>query len=132
MKRTVLIVDDAAFIRMLIKDILVDHGYIVIGEAEDGFEAVDKYQELAPDLVTMDINMPEKDGITALKEIINLDKAATVIMCSAMGQQALVVESLKAGAKDFVVKPFQAKQVINAIKGVFNEVWVEWKDNQLR
>lgn len=121
MGKTVLVVDDAAFMRMMIKDILVEHGYIVIGEADDGFEAVDKYKELAPDLVTMDITMPEKDGITALEEIIKLDEGATVIMCSAMGQQALVVDSLKAGAKDFVVKPFQAEQVIKAIKGVFNE-----------
>lgn len=120
MDKTVLIVDDAAFMRMMIKDILVEHGYKVIGEAEDGFEAVDKYKALSPDLVTMDITMPEKDGITALKEIITLDKNATVVMCSAMGQQALVKDSLKAGAKDFVVKPFQADRVVEAIERVIN------------
>src|SRR5690625_5862260 len=93
MAHSVLIVDDAAFMRMMIKDILVKNGYNVIGEAENGQVAVDKYQELKPDLVTLDITMPEKDGIQALKEIKEIDANATVIMCSAMGQQAMVIRS---------------------------------------
>jgi two-component system chemotaxis response regulator CheY len=115
MLQTVLIVDDAAFMRMMIKDILVKQGYLIIGEAEDGVEAIEKYKELAPDLVTMDITMPEKDGITALKEIIAYDARATVVMCSAMGQQSMVLESIQSGAKDFIVKPFHADRVIEAV-----------------
>ncbi len=115
MTHSVLIVDDAAFMRMMIKDILVKNGYNVIGEAENGQVAVDKYKELKPDLVTLDITMPEKDGIQALKEIKEIDANATVIMCSAMGQQAMVIDAIQAGAKDFIVKPFQADRVMEAI-----------------
>ncbi|GAB2563441.1 response regulator [Gracilibacillus alcaliphilus] len=115
MAKKVLVVDDAAFMRMMIKDILTKNGYEVVGEAQDGQEAVDKYKELTPDLVTMDITMPEKDGIAALKEIKSLHADATVIMCSAMGQQAMVIDAIQAGAKDFIVKPFQADRVIEAI-----------------
>ncbi|WP_054706736.1 response regulator [Bacillus sp. JCM 19041] len=115
MSKNVLVVDDAAFMRMMIKDILTKNGYVVVGEANDGNEAVERYKELSPDLVTMDITMPEKDGITALKEIKQLDPSAKVIMCSAMGQQAMVIDAIQAGAKDFIVKPFQADRVIDAI-----------------
>jgi len=115
MAKTVLIVDDAAFMRMMIKDILEKNGYDVIGEAENGNVAVEKYKELNPDLVTMDITMPEKDGITALKEIREINAEATVIMCSAMGQQAMVIDAIQAGAKDFIVKPFQAERVVEAV-----------------
>src|SRR5690625_1410175 len=115
MSHSVLIVDDAAFMRMMIKDILEKNGFDVVGEAENGAVAVEKYKELNPDLVTMDITMPEKDGITALKEIRELDSEAIVIMCSAMGQQAMVIDAIQAGAKDFVVKPFQSERVIEAI-----------------
>src|SRR5690625_2839344 len=115
MAHSVLIVDDAAFMRMMIKDILVKNGYEVIGEAENGQVAIEKYKELNPDLVTMDITMPEKDGIQALKEIKEIDAQATVIMCSAMGQQAMVIDAIQAGAKDFIVKPFQADRVMEAI-----------------
>ncbi|MBU5594969.1 response regulator [Amphibacillus sp. MSJ-3] len=115
MAHTVLIVDDAAFMRMMIKDILLKNGFEVVGEAQDGQQAVDKYEELKPDLVTMDITMPEKDGIAALKEIKQINPNATVIMCSAMGQQTMVIDAIQAGAKDFVVKPFQADRVIEAI-----------------
>ncbi|MFS8630889.1 MAG: response regulator [Bacillales bacterium] len=115
MSKTVLIVDDAAFMRMMIKDILEKNGYTVVGEAENGNVAVEKYKELNPDIVTMDITMPEKDGITALKEIREYDPNAVVIMCSAMGQQAMVIDAIQAGAKDFVVKPFQAERVIEAV-----------------
>ena len=115
MSQTVLIVDDAAFMRMMIKDILEKNGYEVVGEAENGNVAVEKYKELSPDLVTMDITMPEKDGISALKEIKEVDPDAKVIMCSAMGQQAMVIDAIQAGAKDFIVKPFQADRVIEAV-----------------
>ena len=118
MAKNILIVDDAAFMRMMIKDILTKNGYTIAAEAENGKIAVDKYNEVKPDLVLMDITMPEMDGIQALKEIKKLDGSATVIMCSAMGQQAMVIESIQAGAKDFIVKPFQAERVIEAVKKV--------------
>lgn len=118
MAKNVLICDDAAFMRMMIKDILTKNGYNVAGEAENGVKAVEKYKELSPDLVLMDITMPEMDGIQALKEIKKQDSGAKVIMCSAMGQQAMVIESIQAGAKDFIVKPFQAERVIEAVKKV--------------
>ena len=116
MSKKILIVDDAAFMRMMIKDILTKNGFEVVGEAENGAQAVEKYFELSPDLVTMDITMPEMDGITALKEIKAKDASATIIMCSAMGQQAMVIDAIQAGAKDFIVKPFQADRVIEAIE----------------
>ena len=118
MAKNILICDDAAFMRMMIKDILTKNGYNVAGEAENGLKAIEKYKEINPDLVLMDITMPEMDGIQALKEIKKLDGSATVIMCSAMGQQAMVIESIQAGAKDFIVKPFQAERVLEAVKKV--------------
>ena len=118
MAKNILIVDDAAFMRMMIKDILTKNGYTVAGEAENGLKAVEKYAELKPDLVLMDITMPEMDGIQALKKIKSTDPAASVIMCSAMGQQAMVIESIQAGARDFIVKPFQADRVLEAVKKV--------------
>ena len=118
MAKNILICDDATFMRMMIKDILSKNGYNVAGEAENGAKAVEKYAELKPDLVLMDITMPEMDGIQALKKIKESDPSALVIMCSAMGQQAMVIESIQAGAKDFIVKPFQADRVIEAVKKV--------------
>ena len=118
MAKNILICDDAAFMRMMIKDILTKNGYTVAGEAENGLKAVEKYKEVSPDLVLMDITMPEMDGIAALKEIKKIDAGAKVIMCSAMGQQAMVIESIQAGAKDFIVKPFQAERVLEAVKKV--------------
>lgn len=112
---TIMITDDAAFMRMMLKDILIKNGYQVIGEAENGLKAVEKYKELKPDLVTMDITMPELDGIGALKKIKEFDPNARIIMCSAMGQQAMVIESIQAGAKDFIVKPFQPDKVIMSV-----------------
>ena len=112
----VLITDDAAFMRMMLKDILTKGGYEIVGEAVNGNEAVDKYNEFKPDLVTMDITMPLCDGITALKQIMASDPSAKVVMCSAMGQQAMVIESIQAGAKDFIVKPFQGPRVLEAVK----------------
>ena len=118
MAKNILICDDAAFMRMMIKDILTKNGYTVAGEAEIGAKAVEKYTELKPDLVLMDITMPEMDGIQALKKIRELDPKASVIMCSAMGQQAMVIESIQSGAKDFIVKPFQADRVLEAVRKV--------------
>lgn len=118
MGNRVLVVDDAAFMRMMIKDILRRGGYQVIGEAEDGVRSVEKYRELKPDLVTMDITMPEMDGITAVREIRKIDPHALIIMCSAMGQQAMVIDAIQAGARDFIVKPFQPDRVLEAIRKV--------------
>ena len=118
MAKNILICDDAAFMRMMIKDILTKNGYSVAGEAENGLRAIEKYNELKPDLVLMDITMPEMDGIQALKQIKGMDQGAKIIMCSAMGQQAMVIESIQSGAKDFIVKPFQADRVIEAVKKV--------------
>ena len=114
MAKNILICDDAAFMRMMIKDILTKNGYNIAGEAENGAKAVEKYNELKPDLVLMDITMPEMDGIQALKKIKETDPNASVIMCSAMGQQAMVIESIQSGAKDFIVKPLQADRVLEA------------------
>ena len=116
MAKNILICDDAAFMRMMIKDILTKNGYNVAGEAENGAKAVEKYKEVKPDLVMMDITMPEMDGIQALKAIKVADPGATVIMCSAMGQQAMVIESIQSGAKDFIVKPFDKDRVLEAVK----------------
>ena len=116
MAKNILICDDAAFMRMMIKDILTKNGYNVVGEAANGAEAVEKYSQLKPDLVMMDITMPEMDGIQALKKIKECDPNSCVIMCSAMGQQAMVIESIQAGAKDFIVKPFQVERVLEAVQ----------------
>lgn len=118
MANGILVVDDAAFMRMMIKDVLTKNGYLVSGEAENGQKAIEKYKELTPELVIMDITMPEVDGIQAVKEIKKLDPNAKIVMCSAMGQQAMVIESIQAGARDFIVKPFQADRVIEAVKKV--------------
>ena len=118
MNNTVLVCDDAIFMRTMIGDILTQAGLEVIGEADSGTQAVEKYKALKPDLVTMDIIMPEMGGIEAVKEITRFDPQARVLMCSAMGQQALVVEAIQAGAKDFVVKPFQPSRVLEAVQRV--------------
>jgi len=110
-----MIVDDAAFMRMMLKDILQKNGFNVIGEAENGAVAIEKYKELQPNLTIMDITMPEMDGLQSVKEIRKLDSKARIIMCSAMGQQAMVIEAIQSGAKDFVVKPFQAERVVEAV-----------------
>lgn len=114
----IMVVDDAAFMRMMIKDILSKNGYDVVAEAENGAKAVEKYQEVKPDLTTMDITMPEMDGISALKQIRSMDSGAKVIMCSAMGQQAMVIEAIQSGARDFIVKPFQPDRVLEAVRKV--------------
>ncbi|MFD2629209.1 response regulator [Oceanobacillus kapialis] len=111
----ILVTDDAAFMRMQLKDIVTKLGHEVVGEAENGQVSVEMYQELKPDLVTMDITMPEMNGVEALKEIKKFDADAKVIMCSAMGQQGMVVEAIQAGAKDFIVKPFTADRINEAL-----------------
>jgi len=111
----VLVVDDAAFMRMMLKGILQKGGHEVVGEAEDGQKAVEQYKALKPDIVTMDITMPNKNGIEAVKEIMTLDANAKIIMCSAMGQQEMVMDAIKSGAKDFIVKPFQEDRVLASI-----------------
>lgn len=120
MANGILIVDDASFMRMMIKDILTKNGFTVVGEAENGLKAIEKYKELNPELVIMDITMPEMDGVQAVKEIKKINNNAKIIMCSAMGQQAMVIEAIQAGAKDFIVKPFQADRVVEAVKKVLN------------
>ena len=110
-----MIVDDAAFMRMMLKDILSKNDFEVVGEAENGKAAVAAYQKLQPDIVTMDITMPEMNGIDAVKEIKALDAAAKVVMVSAMGQQPMVIEAIQAGAVDFIVKPFQPDRVVEAL-----------------
>jgi len=116
----VLIVDDAAFMRMLVKKILTQAGHQIVGEAANGKEAVEKYQQLKPDLVTMDIVMPEMDGISAVKEIKKIDPDARIIMITAVGQEAKVMEALKSGAKGYIVKPFQAPKVIEEVNRVLS------------
>ena len=118
MGHTVLVCDDAIFMRTMISDILSQAGYQIVGEAESGAQAVQKYRELKPELVTMDIVMPDMSGIEAVREICQEDPDARILMCSAMGQQALVVEAIQAGAKDFVVKPFQPSRVLEAVQRV--------------
>jgi two-component system chemotaxis response regulator CheY len=111
----VLIVDDAAFMRKMLGDVLAKGGHEVIGEGANGAEAITQYQALRPDIMTLDITMPEKDGLAALREILTLEPAAKVVMCSALGQESKVLEAIKSGAKDFVVKPFQPDRVLDAI-----------------
>lgn len=117
MKR-ILVVDDAAFMRTMIKSILTKKGYNIVGEAQDGNEALTKYKELKPDLVTLDITMPNKNGLEALESIMEFDSTAKVVMCTAMGQQAMVLDAIRLGAKDFIVKPFKADKVVESIKRI--------------
>jgi two-component system chemotaxis response regulator CheY len=111
----VLVVDDAVFMRKMVTDALSKGGHEIVGEAANGQEAVERYQALKPEVTTLDITMPEMDGIAALKAILDLDPAARVIMCSALGQESKVLEAVKAGARDFVVKPFQPERVLEAV-----------------
>ncbi len=118
MSHSVLVVDDAIFMRTMISDILSQAGYEVVGEAETGTQAVERFKELNPDLVTMDIVMPDMGGIDAVRAILKIAPSAKILMCSAMGQQALIIEAIQAGAKDFVVKPFQPSRVLEAVQRV--------------
>lgn len=114
----ILLVDDAAFMRMMIKDTLSKNGYTDLYEAADGAQAVERYDELHPDLVIMDITMPNMDGLEALKAIRGKDPAATVVMCSAMGQESMVIEAIKSGAKDFIVKPFKPDRILKTVSSI--------------
>ena len=111
----IMVVDDAAFMRKMLTDALAGGGHEVVGEAATGTEAVDKFLELRPEVTTLDITMPEKDGLEALREILAFDPSARVVMCSALGQESKVLEAIRSGAKDFVVKPFQAERVLAAV-----------------
>lgn len=111
----ILIVDDAMFMRTMLKNILIKQGFNIVGEAGNGKEALEQYKALKPDVVTLDITMPEVDGLQAVKDIMAYDRNAKVIMCSAMGQQAMVLEAIKSGARDFIVKPFQPERILEAI-----------------
>lgn len=114
----VMIVDDAAFMRMVIKDILIKNGHEVVAEAVDGADAVEKYPEVKPELVFLDIVMPNMEGIDALKEIMKMEPEAKVVMCSSIGQQSVVTEAIKLGAQDFIVKPFDAEKVLEVINKI--------------
>ncbi|HLS66344.1 MAG TPA: response regulator [Pseudogracilibacillus sp.] len=114
----VLIVDDAKFMRVTLSNLLSNNGFTVVGMAENGQNALEKYKELHPDIVTLDITMPIMDGLEALKNIMEYDSEAKVVMCSAMGQQKLVVEAIELGAKDFIVKPFDEQRVIDTLKNL--------------
>lgn len=116
MSKRILIVDDAAFMREMLRDILADSGYEISGEAADGEQAVSMFREVQPDLVTLDIVMPRKSGLEALREIRGLDPGARIVMCSALGQEAMVMEALEAGAQDFIVKPFKPDQALGIIE----------------
>lgn len=116
MPSRILIVDDASFMRMMLRNILSSHGYQIVGEADNGLHAIDAYQQLQPDIMLIDLIMPEMGGIEAVKRIVQANPKAKIIICSAMGQQALVVEAMQAGAKDFIIKPFQPTSVIEAVQ----------------
>lgn len=121
MPKRVLVVDDAIFMRDIIKDIFASGGFEVVGEASNGVEAVEKYKELRPDITTMDLVMPFKNGIEATREILRVDSRAVVVMCSALGQEALVMEGIEAGAMDFIVKPPRAEDVLAVVKKVLGD-----------
>ena len=122
MARTAMICDDAQFMRAVIKQVLIEKGFEVVGEADCGQEAIEQYAELKPDLVTMDVVMPGMSGIEAVRAIIRHDPAARVVVCSAVGQKKLIVEALEAGARSFVVKPFQPQQLMEAVEQAFDTV----------
>ncbi|HXX31138.1 MAG TPA: response regulator [Myxococcaceae bacterium] len=121
MPKRVLIVDDAVFMRNMLRDILGAAGYLVVGEATHGIEAVQRHRELKPDLTTMDIVMPYKNGIEATREIVRTDPSAVIVICSALGQEALVMEAIEAGAADFVVKPFRPEDVLGVLRKVLGD-----------
>jgi two-component system chemotaxis response regulator CheY len=115
MGKRILIADDLSFIRMLQKEVLTEGGYQIVGEAANGREAVEKYRELAPDVVLLDITMPEMNGLAAMQQILAMDAGARVLICSAIGQQSMILEAIKAGARDFIVKPFKPERLAAAI-----------------
>lgn len=114
----VLIVDDALFARRILKETLEKNGHEVIGQASNGLEAIEMYKQLKPDLVTMDLTMPDMDGINSIKHIKRFDSNAKIIMCSALGQEAKIIQSIKAGATDFIVKPFNEEKLIDSVNKI--------------
>ena len=116
----ILLVDDAAFMRMMVKDTLSKNGYSDLHEAADGVQAVEKFKEISPDLVLMDITMPNMDGLEALKAIKAINPDANIVMCSAMGQEGMVIEAIKSGAKDFIVKPFKPERILKTVETVLS------------
>ena len=114
-KQKILLIDDSSFIRNILKKILNKAGYYNIIEASNGKEGIKQYKNNHPDIITMDVTMPEMDGITATKEILKIDKTANIIICSAMGQKSFIYEAIEAGAKDYIIKPFESEQIINII-----------------
>ncbi len=112
----IVLADDLSFMRMVQKEILEEKGYEIVGEAADGFEAVDRFKSLKPDVIILDITMPNMNGLDAMHKIFEFDKTAKIIICSALGQQQLIVEAIKAGVKDFIVKPFKPERIISAIE----------------
>ena len=126
----IMLVDDAAFMRMMIKNALTASGYTDFVEAQDGAEAVTKYEEEKPDMVIMDITMPNMDGLQALKKIREADPSAKIVMCTAMGQESMVVDAIKSGARDFIVKPFDAQRVVQTVNGILGKqeivIWHFW------
>ena len=121
MAKKILLVDDAAFMRKMIKDTLTKNGYTEVFEAVDGADAVEKFSEIGPDLVVMDITMPNMDGLEALKAIRAADANANVVMCSAMGQETMVIDAIRSGAKDFIVKPFKIERVLKTVTSIVGE-----------
>jgi two-component system chemotaxis response regulator CheY len=117
-KHTVLLVDDSIMIRTILKGLLVQEGWEVVGEAENGREALDLYRSLKPDLVILDITMPEMDGLTALVELLTIDKDAKVVMCSAVGDKGTVFQAIRSGAKDFIIKPFDNERIVPTLQNV--------------
>lgn len=116
----ILIADDLQFIKLVLRDLLEKAGFRVVGEASNGEEAIELFLDKRPDVVLMDITMPKMDGLTALKKILKIDPGAKIIMCSALGQQTLIVQALQMGAKDFIVKPFRPERVVNSIKKILD------------
>jgi len=119
--RKILVVDDSAFMRAILKNILVDAGYEVIGEAGDGKDAIEKYKELKPELVTMDVTMPDVNGIEAARSIIDYDKDANIIICTAMGQDWMITDAYNLGIKDFLLKPFKRTEVLEKVARIFQQ-----------
>ncbi len=115
MAARIVLADDLAFMRMVQKDVLTENGYEIVSEATNGLEAVERYKELKPDLIVLDITMPDMNGLEAMKKILAIDPRARIVICSALGQQNLIVEAIKAGIKDFIVKPFKAERLLSAI-----------------
>ncbi len=118
MSKEILVVDDARFMRITLSKMIEEHGFQIAGEAENGLDAIEKYKELSPDLVTMDITMPEMNGIDAIEKIMEIDPEAKIIVCSAMGQKAMVEDAIKVGAKDFIVKPIKSDKLESALKNL--------------